>query len=98
VGDSVTFTVNVPQAGIYDIAYTTEKASNRGYLQFSINGTNVGPLSGQYATAIAFARCDLGNFSFPAAGSYSFKFTVAGKNSSSSGYTLAFDDITLAPQ
>jgi len=98
VGDSVTFTVNVPQAGVYDIVYTTQKAANRGYLQFSINGTNVGPQSGQYATTSAFARCDLGNFTFPAAGSYSFKFTVMGRNASSSGYSLAFDDIILTPQ
>jgi hypothetical protein len=98
VGNSVTFTVNVAQRGIYDVAYTTEKDSNRGYLQFSINGTNVGPLSGQYTTAPAFARSDLGNFNFAAAGTYSLTFTVQGRNGSSSAYTLAFDDIILTPQ
>ncbi|HKF25289.1 MAG TPA: hypothetical protein VKB24_04915, partial [Candidatus Acidoferrum sp.] len=98
VGNFVTFTVNVAQAGTYDVSYTTEKDVNRGYLQFSINGTNLGPQCGQYATAPAFARCDLGNFNFAAAGTYSFKFTVQGRNASSSGYTLAFDNIILTPQ
>jgi len=32
------------------------------------------------------------------AGNQAFKFTVSGKNASSTGYTLAFDYIELIPQ
>jgi hypothetical protein len=35
---------------------------------------------------------------FAAAGSYQFKFTVTGKNASSSGYGLTFDYIKLTLQ
>jgi hypothetical protein len=97
-GQSVTFTVNVPAAGTYDIAYTTQVATNHGNAQFAINGTNVGPTTGQYATATGYARLDLGNYTFASAGSYSFTFTVNGKNGSSTGYALAFDDLILTPQ
>jgi len=40
----------------------------------------------------------LGTVSISAAGNYAFKFTVSGKNASSTGYTLAFDYIELIPQ
>jgi hypothetical protein len=35
---------------------------------------------------------------FPTPGNYSFKFTVIGHDSSSSGYTVCFDYIKLTPQ
>jgi len=98
VGDSITFTVAVAQPGIYDVSYTTQRASNRGYAQFSINGANVGPLLGQYSASPAYTRIDFGNFNFSAAGNYSFKFVISGKNVSSTGYTFAFDDFVLTPQ
>jgi hypothetical protein len=98
VGDSVTFTVNVATAGTYDVMYSTEKNSNRGMNQLSINGGNSGPVTDQYNSAAAYALFDLGNFNFPTAGTYSFKFAVTGENASSTGFTLAFDDIILTPQ
>jgi hypothetical protein len=98
VGNSVTFTVNVVQAGIYDVSYTTKEATARGIVQLTINGTNTGPATDQYATADTYSRFDLGNFNFAAAGNYSFKFTVTGKNPSSSDYPIAFDNIVLTPQ
>jgi len=98
VGDSVTLTVNVAQPGTYDVAYTTKEATSRGATQLAINGSNTGPVIDQYAPADTYSRFDLGNFNFAAAGNYSFKFTVTGKNAASSGYSLAFDDIILTPQ
>jgi hypothetical protein len=98
VGDSVTFTVNVAQPGIYDVSYTTKEATARGTDQLTINGSNVGPVIDQYASADTYSRFDLGNFNFAAAGNYSFKFTVTGKNAISTGYAIAFDIITLTPQ
>jgi hypothetical protein len=97
-GDSVTFTVNVATPGIYDVMYSTQKNTNRGMNQFSINGSNTGPVTDQYNSAAAYALFDLGNFNFSTAGTYSFKFAVTGENSSSTGFTLAFDDIILTPQ
>jgi hypothetical protein len=98
VGNSVTFTVNVAQAGTYAISYNTKTNTTRATAQLAINGTNVGPITDQYSTMANYITYNLGNFTFAAAGNYSFKFTVAGKNAASSSYSLAWDEIILTPQ
>jgi hypothetical protein len=95
VGDNVTFTVNVATAGTYDIKLSYKKYNTRGISQLAINGTNVGATLDQYAATDSYATNDYGTFAFPTAGNYSFKFTVTGKNTSSSGYSVSFDDLTL---
>ena len=97
-GDNVTFTINVAQAGTYDVSYTTKETTTRGFVQLAISGTNVGPVIDQYAAADTYSRFDLGNVNFSAPGNYSFTFSVTGKNASSGGYSIAFDDIILTPQ
>ena len=100
-GQSVTMTLSVANAGTYDIKISTKLLNTRGAYQLAINGANVGALVDQYnasSSAGVYATQDLGNFNFAAAGSYSFKFTVAGKNAASTGFSIAFDDITLTPQ
>jgi Legume lectin domain/Chitobiase/beta-hexosaminidase C-terminal domain/PQQ-like domain len=99
-GQSVTMTLSVANAGTYDIRISTKLLNTRGTYQLAINGANVGPPQDEYnaTTGGIYATQDLGNFNFAAAGSYSFKFTVTGKNASSSGFSIAFDDITLTPQ
>ena len=94
----MTFTVNVAAAGIYDVAYSTKKYTTRGMEQLAINGTNLGASTDQYATVETYGAFDLGTFNFAAPGSYSFKFTVTGKNAASTSYPIAFDDIVLTPQ
>ena len=98
VGDSVTFTINVAQAGVYSITYNTKAYNTRGTNQLSINGSNVGPVVDQYNAGQTLTSFNLGTFNFATAGNYSLKFTVIGKNAASSGYTMAFDDIILTPQ
>jgi hypothetical protein len=98
VGDNVTFTVSVPTAGVYDVKLTYKAYNTRGISQLSINGTNVGGTLDQYAASPVLGTFDYGTFNFTTAGSYLFKFTVTGKNASSSGYTVSFDDLTLTPQ
>ena len=96
VGQYVTFTVNVATAGTYDVRYSTKEYSTRGIAQLSINGTNVGAAQDQYAPCCGtYVTYDLGNYNFTTVGNYSFKFTVTGKNASSTDYTMAWDDITL---
>ena len=98
VGDNVTFTVNVATAGTYDIKLSYKKYNTRGISQLAINGTNVGATLDQYAATDSYATNDYGTFTFPTAGNYSFKFTVTGKNTGSSSYSVSFDDLTLTPQ
>jgi len=98
VGDYVTFTVNVPTAGVYDLQLSYKTINTRGISQLSINGTNVGSTLDEYLSSAMLKTFDYGTFNFAAAGNYSFKFLVTGKNAASSGYTVCFDDITLTPQ
>jgi hypothetical protein len=97
-GDNVTFTVNVPAAGTYDIKLSYKQYPSRGISEFAINGTNVGAPLDQYQATQGYSTFDYGNFTFPAAGNYSFKFTILGKNASATGYPVSFDDFTLTPQ
>jgi Legume lectin domain/Chitobiase/beta-hexosaminidase C-terminal domain len=98
VGNNVTFTVNVATAGTYDIKLSYKAYNTRGISQLAINGTNVGATLDQYTGADAYATFDFGTFNFATAGNYAFKFTVTGKNASSSNYSISFDDLTLTPQ
>src|SRR5579862_1216626 len=95
-GQFVTITLNVPQAGVYDVKVATKKYMTRGIVQLSIQGSNVGPAEDQYSASEAWQELDLGNVTL-AAGNQQFKFTTTGKNPSSSGFTQAYDYIKLTP-
>ena len=96
-GQWVTITLNVVQAGVYDVRFATKKYSPRGIVQLSIKGTNAGPAEDEYSASPVWQEFDLGNVAL-AAGSQPFKFTTTGKNASSSGFTQAFDYVKLTPQ
>ena len=97
VGDSVSITLNVPAAGIYDVKYAVKEYVTRGISQLAINGINLGPAKDQYASSEVWAEFDMGTVAL-AAGNQVFRFTVAGKNTASSNYSLAWDYIKLTPQ
>ena len=99
VGDNIVFTAAVPSAGIYDVKVSYKQFTTRGIMQAAVNSTNLGaPVDQFISNGDAYAISDLGNLNFASAGNYLFKFTVVGKNSGSSGYTISFDTITLTPQ
>jgi len=96
-GQSVTITLNVAQAGTYDVKYATKAHNTRGIVQLTVNGSKVGPAEDQYSAADVWKEFDLGNVTL-AAGNQSFVFTTTGENSASSGFTQAYDYIKLTPQ
>jgi Legume lectin domain len=99
VGDNVTFTVNVPTAGTYDVKIAYKEYAPRGILQTAVNGTNLGgPVDEFLASGDGYNTSDLGVLNFATVGNYSFKFTVVGHNAASSGYNLSFGAFTLTPQ
>jgi hypothetical protein len=100
VGNYIAFVLNVPQAGTYDVKYASKLYPSRGIGRLSVGGANVGAAVDQYAATSGgiWKEFDVGNVTFATAGSYQFKFTVTGKNASSSGYGLTFDYIKLTPQ
>jgi hypothetical protein len=100
VGNYIQFTLNVAQAGTYDVKYAVKMFPTRAIGQLSVNGTNLGPATDQYSNNGngVFKEFDIGLVTLSAPGNYTFKFTVTGRNASSSGYLLAFDYIKLTPQ
>jgi len=94
-GDNVRFTVNVATAGTYDVKVSIKKSKSAGIWQLAINGINLGAPVDEYNSIDGYAVVDLGSFTFPTSGNYTFQFTATGKNASSSGYYLAFDDIFM---
>ncbi len=95
----MTFTVNVPAAGTYDVKISYKQYQPRGIVQAAINNVSVGPPIDQFiSNGDAYSVTDLGAVNFPSAGSYPFTFTAVGKNPGSSAYSLAFDDIILTKQ
>ncbi len=104
VGDYVSYTVpNVP-AGTYHVYVGAKKFPTRGVCQLSVAAagqtsfTTVGAAEEQYANPEAFSEFDQGLWSPISTSDKAFKFTVTGRNSGSSGYTLAFDYIRLVLQ
>ena len=96
-GDNVTIPLSIPATGIYDVKVATKRHNDRGIVQLSVNGKNIGPAEDQYSASAVWQEFDLGTVSL-AAGNQSLKFTLTGKNASSLGFTAAFDYIKLTPQ
>ncbi|MGG1555863.1 chondroitinase-B domain-containing protein [Paenibacillus ferrarius] len=95
-GSWVEFTVNVPTAGTYNVNFGYKKNTGRGTTQLKIDGANQGSTVDQYASTASFATSNLGSVNL-SAGNHSLRFTVTGKNSSSSSYAFTVDYIELTP-
>jgi hypothetical protein len=98
VGNYITYTVPVATAGTYHLRVGIQTRPNKGIFQLAINGLNIGQPQDEYYPSLTYGVRDLGMVSFSVDGNYAFRFTVTGKNASSSGYTLAFDYIELIPE
>ena len=98
VGDYVTFTVPAVVPGIYDVRVGVKTNTDKAIFQLAIdNGTgfiNQGYAQDEYNPTITYELRDLGTVNLTA-GNKAFKFSVTGKNSQSTGYTLLFDYIEL---
>ncbi|RKN78235.1 carbohydrate binding domain-containing protein [Paenibacillus ginsengarvi] len=94
-GDFMTVTVNVPQAGDYDITSRFLKSPLYGKVQAYVDGQPVGGIYDGYAAAVE------GPFSFAhgtvplTAGTHTIRYEVTGKNASSSNYFIGLDSIQL---
>jgi hypothetical protein len=98
VGDYIEFSVPVPAAGTYAVNTIIRTASTRGIAALSIDGTSVGGAIDMYAASSSFVSVSSGAVTFPTAGTRRFRYTVTGRNNSSTGYQLGFDYIKLTPQ
>ncbi|OAS17730.1 polysaccharide lyase family 8 super-sandwich domain-containing protein [Paenibacillus oryzisoli] len=97
-GDFTEFSVDVPQAGTYDVLGRIMKASNNSIIQLSINGVNIGPTYDTYwNTSETYKDLKFGTYTFSYPASYLFRITTTGKNASATGYRLIMDYFTLTP-
>ncbi|MBA3571523.1 MAG: carbohydrate-binding protein, partial [Pyrinomonadaceae bacterium] len=97
VGDFVTYSVPVAKTGTYKVKVAVRTLNNRGIFQLSVDGVNQGLPQDQYSSVSGFEIRDLGTITFNTTGNKLFKFSVTGRNPSSSGRWLAFDFIELVP-
>ncbi|MEV7692227.1 polysaccharide lyase family 8 super-sandwich domain-containing protein [Microbacterium sp. NPDC089189] len=98
VGNYLEYSVDVPQAGTYDVVARAFKVGGTGIYQLSVNGTNVGsPQDFFWTPAPAQKDLTFGSHTFPAPGSYLVRLTTTGKNTSSSGYKMMLDYLKLVP-
>lgn len=102
-GDWVEFTLNVPEAGTYNVNLWVKKHAGKGIGQLYIDGVAQGALIDEYYNGNLFTGVDLGNVAFTSAGDKKFRLVSTGKNplntvaSSSLPYTMTVDYIKLTP-
>ncbi|GHB91002.1 hypothetical protein GCM10007047_02370 [Cerasicoccus arenae] len=95
-GDWIEFSVPNLPVGTYWIFVTDKTASDRGIYQLSVDGVDIGAPVDQYSSTAGYGEVAIGTVTLASDATAVFRFTVTGKNGSSSGYTLAIDSIRLA--
>ena len=96
IGNYITYTVPVVKAGSYHVRVGGQTKPNKGIFQLAINEANQGPAQDEFYWNVIYSVYDLGTV-YLNSGNQAFKFTVTGKNPSSTGFTLGFDYIELVP-
>jgi endo-1,4-beta-xylanase len=101
--DFITLASSVPYTGPYAVRVGVRKSSASGRFQLAISPApggafeNLGAAQDLYAASTAYAELYLGDFTFTGSGENAFRFTVLGKNGSSSDYDLVLDYLRLTP-
>ncbi len=96
-GQSISYTLpNIP-AGSYRVLMQWKGNTNRGQLTLSVDGSQVGGPLDQYSSKQNYPTTAFGNVTFGSTGNHTAVLSVAGKNSSSSGYNLSTYQFILVP-
>ena len=91
VGDSVTYTVNVPKAGTYDLHVTSKNFPARGTWLLGVDGVNYGEAVDEYNARETYVDTDIGPMVIRTAGNHTLKFVVTGRNAAATDYNISFD-------
>ncbi|MFP3903065.1 MAG: hypothetical protein ACLFWB_02365 [Armatimonadota bacterium] len=95
IGDYFDVSVEVAEAGNYDLHLQTSDVGARGIVQVSVDGEDIGEPVDMYAEELTFSNHDLGTLSLDG-GTHRVRFTVTGQNDSATGYMMGIRSITLA--
>ena len=93
-GDYLQLTTPSLAAGSYSVALRYKAHPNRGILQASVDGGNLGSTLDQYASAGTFLSRTFGTITL-GAGSHTLRLTCTGRNGSAGAYTLSADTVTF---
>ncbi len=102
-GDFVTYAMPVTSPGTYAVKVRIERGANRGRFQVAYQDdttgafVDLGTVKDGYAASSSMTELTIGNVSYSFEGMKQFRFRVAGRNSSSTGYRMYFDYIKLSP-
>ena len=98
LGDFIELTLPQIPAGTYTLRLSYKGHPNRGTLQASVDGTNLGGTLDQYSATSIYPTATIGTVTFATPASHVIRLTVAGRNPSAGAFTLSSDVFTLAPQ
>ncbi|HXJ41651.1 MAG TPA: hypothetical protein VNH18_20415, partial [Bryobacteraceae bacterium] len=91
VGDSVTYTVNIPKAGTYDVHVTSKNFPQRGMWLLAVDGVNYGAAVDEYNARETYVDTDVGPIVIRTAGNHTLKFVVTARNAAATDYKISFD-------
>lgn len=103
VGQYITFTLPYLAAGAYDLTVRVKMLDARGIAQMSIGDTANGPFTTLgspldfYAASATYTNLVTLRVTNATSGPKYLKFTVTGKNASSSSYQIVLDTFTFVP-
>lgn len=95
IGDAITYPVDVPVPGTYEIEIRTLTHPTRGVYQLSVDGEEIGDAFDSYRPDAFNRLFTLGPVTFSTPGEWDLSFTAVGQHAESSGVTLALDHIEL---
>jgi hypothetical protein len=98
-GQYMVLTVNVPQAGTYDLSAAMTQARDYGIVGLAVDGTPLGqPFDGYHANTVTIDfGVDFGSVAL-SAGSHELTWTVTGKNPASINYLVGIDYLVFTLQ
>jgi glucose/arabinose dehydrogenase len=96
VGDYIEYSLPSVPAGTYSVTMRYKIHPNRGILQMSIGGSNVGSPLDQYSATPQYVESTFGTATL-SGGTAVIRLTVTGKNAAAGLYTLSADSFTLTP-
>ncbi len=105
VNDFITFSLNVPTAGTYQIQVKVKAYTDRSIVQLATADAAGGPFTNKdspkdfYAATATYPTFTYTNtVTFATSGTKYLRFTVTGKNAASTSYVIPLDALILTPQ
>jgi|GEM_PF-2178296 len=97
-GDKVGYSLSVPEDGLYNFKSVHKTGPDNGFMQLYVNGKLAGLPADLYSAEAADKEMNYGNLYLKAgANNFEFRIVGTGKNELSTGYTLTFEQFSIAP-